>query len=169
MDSFTEDLAVNLATVFAGQARQPCSADFGASGSQTTAGAGASGRLAAVQAEEENTSRFAHFHKTHGYANVPLDGIWLRAPYLHNGSVPSLRDLLEPSDNRPTVFYRGNDVYDPQNVGFRADLPEADGKKFFAFDTRVPGNGNQGHEGAEYGTELSTDKKNALLEYLKTF
>ena len=169
LDNFTEDLAVNLATVFAGQARQPCSADFGAGGSQTTAGAGGGGRLAAVQAEEENTYRWTHFHKTHGYANLPLDGIWLRAPYLHNGSVPSLRDLLEPSDNRPAVFYRGNDVYDPQNMGFRSDLPEADGKKFFTFDTRVPGNGNQGHEGAEYGTELSADKKNALIEYLKTF
>ncbi len=169
LDNFTEDLAVNLATVFAGQARQPCSADFDASGSQTTAGAGGGGRLAAVQAEEENTYRWTHFHKTHGYANLPLDGIWLRAPYLHNGSVPSLRDLLEPSDNRPAVFYRGNDVYDPQNVGFRSDLPEADGKKFFTFDTRIPGNGNQGHEGPEYGTELSADKKDALIEYLKTF
>jgi hypothetical protein len=56
--------------------------------------------------------RFTHFRKTRGYANHPLDGIWLRAPYLHNGSVPTLADLLEPADRRPKVFYRGNDVFD---------------------------------------------------------
>ncbi len=39
--------------------------------------------------------RFTHFRKTNGYANQPLDGIWVRGPYLHNGSVPTLRDLLE--------------------------------------------------------------------------
>ena len=47
-----------------------------------------------------------------------LDGIWLRAPYLHNGSVPTLRDLLKPPAERPKVFWRGYDVYDPVNVGF---------------------------------------------------
>ncbi|OLB49802.1 MAG: hypothetical protein AUH99_11115 [Candidatus Rokubacteria bacterium 13_2_20CM_2_70_11] len=46
------------------------------------------------------------FRKTDGYANVPLDGIWARAPYLHNGSVPSLRDLLEPERCRPSRFAR---------------------------------------------------------------
>ena len=56
--------------------------------------------------------RFTHFRKTHGYANHPLDGIWLRGPYLHNGSVPTLRDLLEPPARRPAVFYRGYDVFD---------------------------------------------------------
>jgi len=62
--------------------------------------------------------RFSHFRKTGGYANLPLDGIWLRAPYLHNGSVPTLRDLLEPAAKRPALFYRGYDVYDPAKVGF---------------------------------------------------
>ncbi|MBN8464871.1 MAG: cytochrome c, partial [Dechloromonas sp.] len=113
--------------------------------------------------------RFTHFQKTHGYANMPLDGLWLRAPYLHNGSVPSLRDLLEPAANRPPAFYRGNDVYDPVKVGFVSDLPEANGKKLFRLDTAVPGNGNGGHEGKAYGTELSAGEKAALVEYLKTF
>src|SRR5216684_5767736 len=54
--------------------------------------------------------RFKHFRKTYGYANLPLDGIWLRAPYLHNGSVPTLRDLLDPPASRPQWFYRGYDV-----------------------------------------------------------
>ncbi|KAB2962992.1 cytochrome c [Zoogloea sp.] len=113
--------------------------------------------------------RFTRFRKTHGYANMPLDGIWLRAPYLHNGSVPSLRDLLEPASRRPAVFWRGNDLYDPLRVGFVSDKAEAAGRPLFEFDTRQPGNGNAGHEGRAYGTELSADDKAALVEYLKTF
>jgi Cytochrome C oxidase, cbb3-type, subunit III len=113
--------------------------------------------------------RFTHFTKTHGYANLPLDGLWLRAPYLHNGSVPSLRDLLEPAAKRPKTFYRGNDVYDALNAGFVSTVAEADGKKFFRLDTALPGNGNGGHEGKTYGTELSAAEKTALIEFLKTF
>jgi len=113
--------------------------------------------------------RFSHFHKTNGYANAPLDGIWLRAPYLHNGSVPNLRELLEPAAARSKTFFRGNDVYDAQNVGFVANVAEQDGRQFFAFNTTDNGNGNQGHEGAVYGTELPAADKQALLEYLKTF
>lgn len=113
--------------------------------------------------------RFTHFRKTFGYANMPLDGIWLRAPYLHNGSVPNLRALLEPTSRRPRVFYRGNDVYDPKNMGFVSDLAEAQARRFFQYDTNVPGNGNGGHEGPVFGTELPEREKAALLEYLKTF
>ncbi len=113
--------------------------------------------------------RFSHFRKTYGYANMPLDGIWLRAPYLHNGSVPNLRALLQRAGERPLAFYRGNDVYDPAQVGFKADIPEENGRKFFYFDTSIPGNGNRGHEGPAYGTDLSDGDKTALLEYLKTF
>ena len=113
--------------------------------------------------------RFTHFRKTYGYANMPLDGLWLRAPYLHNGSVPTLRHLLQPAAQRPQVFYRGNDLIDARNGGFVADVPEDGGIKYFAFDTRIPGNSNAGHEGAAYGTELSESEKDALLEFLKTF
>ena len=113
--------------------------------------------------------RFTRFRKTHGYANMPLDGIWLRAPYLHNGSVPSLRDLLEPASRRPAVFWRGNDVFDPVRVGFVADQAEAGGLHFFRFDTTRPGNSNAGHEGPAYGTELPEADKAALVEFLKTF
>ena len=113
--------------------------------------------------------RFRHFRKTYGYANHPLDGLWLRAPYLHNGSVPTLRDLLNPSTERPRHFYRGYDVYDPQNVGFVSTVKTEKGRVYFAFDTTQPGNGNAGHEGRAYGNELSSADKNALIEYLKTF
>ncbi len=113
--------------------------------------------------------RFQHFRKTYGYANMPLDGIWLRAPYLHNGSVPTLRDLLEPSTQRPATFYRGDDVFDPIGVGFESNIPARDGNKFFFYDTNVIGNGNKGHEGKAYGTQLAPAEKDALVEYLKTF
>jgi hypothetical protein len=113
--------------------------------------------------------RFRHFRKTFGYANQPLDGIWLRAPYLHNGSVPTLRDLLNPASERPKVFYRGYDVFDPKRVGFISDVGGEKTRKFFRFDTSLPGNGNFGHEGRTYGTELPAESKEALVEYLKTF
>ncbi len=99
-----------------------------------------------------------------GY-NVPhLDGIWLRAPYLHNGSVPSLRDMLRRPGERPRTFYRGYDVYDPMNVGFISQGPEAM-KDGTLHDVSRKGNGNQGHE---FGTELSAGQKDDLIEYLKT-
>ncbi|QID19219.1 cytochrome c [Nitrogeniibacter mangrovi] len=113
--------------------------------------------------------RFTHFRKTFGYANMPLDGIWLRGPYLHNGSVPSLRDLLEPAANRPVSFYRGDDIIDRDKVGWVSNVAEEAGHKYFFYDTRLPGNGNGGHEGTAYGTELPDADKDAVVEYLKTF
>jgi hypothetical protein len=102
--------------------------------------------------------------KQQGYQSPPLDGIWMRGPYLHNGSVPTLRDLLSPDAARPTVFYRGYDIYDPADVGFVTAGPgaERDGWKE---DTTVRGNGNQGHE---YGIDLPPDDKAALIEFMKT-
>src|SRR4029450_9868187 len=108
--------------------------------------------------------RFTHFRKTNGYANQPLDGIWARAPYLHNGSVPTLRDLLEPPEQRRQVLYRGYDVFDQDKVGFVSHVPEEHGRTVFQFDTRLPGNGNGGHL---YGTDLSAEQKKALVEYMK--
>ncbi len=102
--------------------------------------------------------------KTDGYVNAPLDGLWLRAPYLHNGSVPNLRELLEPSARRSKMFYRGYDVYDPKNIGFIVQ-GEAAQRVGWRYDTAVRGNGNDGHL---YGTQLPSAKKSALLEYLKT-
>ncbi len=134
LDSFSNDLVVNLGTIYAGY-----------------------------------PWRYSHFRKTFGYANMPLDGLWLRAPYLHNGSVPNLRELLEPAAKRSVTFYRGYDVYDPVNVGFVSNVAEEDGRKFFMLDTKVTGNGNAGHEGKRYGTLLSASEKEMLLEYLKTF
>lgn len=113
--------------------------------------------------------RFRNFRKTFGYANMPLDGIWLRAPYLHNGSVPTLRDLLEPAARRPHSFYRGYDVYDQRKVGFAADVATEAGRRYFLYDTSIAGNSNRGHEGKAYGTELPDADKDALVEFMKTF
>jgi mono/diheme cytochrome c family protein len=135
--------------------------------------------------------RFSHFRKTFGYVNLPLDGVWLRAPYLHNGSVPTLRDLLNPSSERPAVFFRGYDVFDQVKVGFVSDAQRFDDRgrskddptnprKYFRFDTQLKpngvtprdrneGNSNAGHEGDAYGTKLTAAEKDAVVEYLKTF
>jgi hypothetical protein len=110
-------------------------------------------------------ARFSHFRKTNGYANMPLDGLWLRAPYLHNGSVPDLAALLEPVSDRPQVFWIAYDVFDYDRVGFVTQGPEAE-RYGWRLDTTAPGNGNGGHS---YGTDLSDPEKAALLEYLKTF
>jgi mono/diheme cytochrome c family protein len=98
--------------------------------------------------------------ETDGYIAVHLDGTWLRGPYLHNGSVPTVRDLLEPPAQRPKVFYRGYNVIDRDNVGFISTGPQG-----WRFDTGVRGNGNGGHL---YGVTLSAAEKEDLLEYLKT-
>lgn len=115
---------------------------------------------------------FKSFRKTEGYANSPLDGIWARAPYLHNGSVPTMWDLLTPEaqrNNGQTTFYAGHGVYDSENMGFRTDVDAINGRPSFLFDTTLPGNGNQGHTGERYGTELSDEDKRALIEYLKGY
>ncbi len=100
-----------------------------------------------------------------GYAAQPLDGIWLRAPYLHNGSVPSLAALLMPPAARPVVFWRGCDILEPDAVGFRNGPPDDDCPRAWRMDTRLRGEGNGGHL---YGTDLADSDKAALLEYLKT-
>lgn len=99
-----------------------------------------------------------------GYVARPLPGLWLLAPYLHNGSVPTLDDLLQPPERRPAVFWRGYDVLDVERVGFVASGAAAE-RAAFRFDTRLRGNGNAGHR---YGTDLDPLARAALIAYLKT-
>ena len=89
-----------------------------------------------------------------------LGGIWAAAPYLHNGSVPTLWQLLTPARSRPRSFAVGLTEFDPVDVGV-AGTPAAPGD----FDASLPGNSNAGHE---YGTTLPEPDRRALLEYLKT-
>jgi hypothetical protein len=107
---------------------------------------------------------YSHFRKTEGYVAQALDGLWARAPFLHNGSVPTLADLLRPSTERPVRFRVGYDVYDQTRVGFVSAGAEAE-ETGWLFDTTLPGNANSGHL---YGTTLPDADKRALLEYLKT-
>ncbi|RRV28575.1 hypothetical protein EGJ23_04120 [Pseudomonas sp. o96-267] len=105
-----------------------------------------------------------------GYKARPLDGIWATPPFLHNGSVPNLFELLSPVYERQAQFWVGNFEFDPERVGYRSD-------KFpggFLLDTRVTGNGNGGHEFRDgcrqegvIGRALSPDERLALIEYLK--
>lgn len=98
------------------------------------------------------------------YKARPLNGIWATAPYLHNGSVRTLRQLLLPAEKRDAKFRVGSREFDPEAIGFVDDGA-------FVLDTSLPGNSNAGHEGQRYGNEaLANDKEklDALLEYLKT-
>lgn len=102
------------------------------------------------------------------YKGRPLTGVWATAPYLHNGSVPTLYDLLLPPDSRPRRFRLGTREFDPQNVGFvTAETPE----NSFVFETRdatgrlIAGNSNLGHD---YGNATFTEEQRwALVEYMK--
>jgi hypothetical protein len=92
-----------------------------------------------------------------------LYGIWAAAPYLHNGSVPTLAELLKPASQRVRVFKIGPN-YDPDAVGLAADQGTFSSTYQVGDCTGVSGNGNCGHE---FGTDLSPADQKALLEYLK--
>ena len=95
------------------------------------------------------------------YKARPLSGIWASAPYLHNGSVPSLAELLKPPAQRVPEFWVGGREFDPDAVGNESG--EAPGRSLL--DTRLPGNANTGHA---FGTTLPEADKRDLLEYLKS-
>jgi len=98
------------------------------------------------------------------YKARPLNGIWASAPYLHNGSVRTLREMLTPPERRARTFYVGSRDYDPVDVGFKSVETE-DGARHYLYDTSIDGNRNQGHA---FGTALSEQEKDRLIEYLKT-
>ncbi|MHC8363194.1 di-heme-cytochrome C peroxidase [Pseudomonas sp. LS2P72] len=104
------------------------------------------------------------------YKARPLAGIWATAPFLHNGSVPSIYQLLSPQDERATTFYKGTFEYDPRHLGYRTEAFT----NGFMFDTRITGNHNSGHEfragkrgNGVIGRLLQPEERWALLEYLK--
>jgi mono/diheme cytochrome c family protein len=102
------------------------------------------------------------------YVAPRLHAIWARFPYLHNASVPTLRDLLEPPSLRPKVFSVRDagekSRFDPIRVGLRpARVPRR--KKRWVYDTSLPGQSNRGHE---KGIDLTSEQKDELVEYLKT-
>ncbi len=101
------------------------------------------------------------------YKARPLNGVWSSAPFLHNGSVPNLYQLLLPAKDRIKQFYVGDMEFDPKNVGFAMTKT----KEAFLFDTTLAGNSNAGHEyGAGYGglPALTEEERWQLIEYIKT-
>jgi mono/diheme cytochrome c family protein len=101
---------------------------------------------------------------TNLYKARPLNGIWATGPYLHNGSVPSLAELLKQDADRVKEFYVGSWVLDPVNVGITS-VAEEGGVPMFLFSTSIVGNSNTGHN---FGTTLTADQKKQLIEYLKS-
>ncbi len=95
------------------------------------------------------------------YKARPLNGVVFTAPYLHNGSVPSLYELLLPPDQRTKQFYVGSHKFDPVKVGFSTEKKA----ESVLLDTTLVGNGNGGHY---WGTQLSDGQRMAVIEYLKT-
>ncbi len=111
-----------------------------------------------------------------GYQAPPLDGVWATAPYLHNGSVPTVYHVLN-SKARPRIFTRSYrtdlDAYDSRHLGWKVEvlkeapatgkLPPIEARKIY--DTRKSGRGNGGHV---FGDDLTEAERMAVIEYLKT-
>jgi cytochrome c5 len=132
----------------------------------------------------KNCPNLYNASETH-YRVRPLNGVWATAPYLHNGSVPSLYWMLKPAAERPKQFCMGTRDFDPQQVGFRIEPGEKQACRhgetlFSAVDSMgatILGNSNLGHslEGTPgpgkpgvIGRLLTEDERYDLIEYLKT-
>jgi hypothetical protein len=113
-----------------------------------------------------------------GYKPRPLKGVWATPPFLHNGSVPTVYDLLSPPDKRPVKFYVGNREFDPKKLGYVTTRPADAGG--FIYDTRLSGNHNTGHgfiadpktpmkdyPAGVIGRLLTDEERYAIIEYLK--
>ena len=105
-----------------------------------------------------------------GYKANPIEGMWASPPFLHNGSVPTLYDLLAPASERPKVFFVGRE-YDPVKVG----IDTSGGSGNFEFNAELIGNSNAGHSFEDaplgqgvIGRKLSEDERWALIEYVKS-
>jgi hypothetical protein len=133
--------------------------------------------LSAEQRMEWNGFREDGVAAPLGYRARPLGGLWATPPFLHNGSVPNLYQLLIPGDERDKVFYVGSREFDPIKVGYSTSQSEG------AFEFRTdqppkdshPGNSNAGHEfrnsalgNGVIGPALSDEERWAIIEYLKT-
>ena len=99
------------------------------------------------------------------YKARPLNGIWATGPYLHNGSVRTLYQLLLPENQRDPKFLVGSREFDPDQVGFANAAATWPGAVPFEFDTGLTGNGNRGHL---YGTGVGDDDRKSLVEFMKT-
>lgn len=180
--TITSTVFENLGTVLRG-----LTGSFGVSmvqglGSTTDAGTTVPALLQPIRSTADQERRNQCLNGTSEflrYKGRPLTGIWATAPYLHNGSVPTLYDLLLPPEQRPTWFAVGSREFDKKRVGYvtrvsdddNAALVEPSGDNSFKFETRdaggriIDGNSNLGHD---YGNALLTPEERwALVEYMK--
>ncbi|GEO11653.1 c-type cytochrome [Segetibacter aerophilus] len=107
----------------------------------------------------------ARLQPFNGYIAPPLDGIWITAPYLHNGSVPTLEALLN-SKERPRYWQRDfkQPEYDYENIGWKYEIKDKDNSRKI-YNTDKPGYRNIGHT---FGDRLNKEDRKAVIEYLKT-
>ncbi len=123
-----------------------------------------------------------------GYKPRPLEGVWATPPFLHNGSVPSLYEMLLPPEKRTKSFFVGRRDFDTRHVGYAIE-PDAEGEDDgFWLDTSITGNHNTGHAFAAdaatwqkhladpknnplphgvIGPEFTDEERFAIIEYLK--
>ena len=142
--------------------------DFVFSGNKTVAATGEGSLfLSTVLSRTALVQRFPHIKLTisaptanfGSYESRVMQGIWAAAPYLHNGSVPTLAELLKPPAERVTSFKVGPN-YDLENIGLATNQPTGSS----VHDTTQVGNSNAGHN---FGTDLSDSEKEDLLEYIR--
>jgi hypothetical protein len=129
-------------------------------------------KISPEQQEAWNGYRSNTMQAPLAYIARPHSGVWSLAPYLHNGSIPNLYQLLSPQEERDDVFYVGHSEFDPLHVGFVAQKKTPTN---FRFDATLPGNANAGHEfqngplkNGVIGPLLSKQERWDLIEYLKT-
>jgi hypothetical protein len=127
--------------------------------------------LTPEQQEQWNGYRKNELREPLAYKARPHNGIWATPPYLHNGSVPNLFELLSPVAERSKVFYLGNKQFDPVKLGL--DTSPLKGASEFLVD--LPGNSNAGHEFNDgpkgngiIGRKLTPEERMQIIEYLKT-
>lgn len=111
-----------------------------------------------------------HIRAPLGYKARTLDAIWASPPYLHNGSVPNVYELLSPASERSAQFWTGSSDYDPVRLGY---VTAKSNENRFLFDATLPGNLNSGHEfddasrAGVIGRKLTPQERFAIIEYLK--
>jgi hypothetical protein len=114
--------------------------------------------LSELESQGYQPAKEEGLRSTGKYWAATLNGVWARSPYLHNGSVRTMKELLLPAAERAKVFKRGSQDFDTAEMGYADAGP-------YVFDTGMRGNSNSGHE---YGSQLSAEQKRELTEYLKT-
>lgn len=114
--------------------------------------------LADLESQGYEAPKEVGVRSTGKYWAATLNGVWARSPYLHNGSVRTMHELLTSPTQRPKTWHRGSNVFDEKEMGYTDDGA-------YVFDTAASGNSNSGHD---YGTKLSGNEKRDLIEYLKT-